>query len=248
MEKELEPHVILDEEEKEEEQPVVEEEKPQEEEVPVNEEQPVIEEAKSALAEAIKVLASSPSEDFENLDDESKKLLKEFALKQFNEELLARFAWMKNALLSLNNTLQKNLDDNEEFRVTSKQTLQKNVQILEDQVKGNQFNKILKPLANLYSTYFFMLDAPIDENKTRSNIEGILEEIEIILQDYNVEKIESKVGDDFNPVEFKIAKRVETNDESLDKKVALVRQPGWKKDRLVLVPLRADIYEFKAGE
>lgn len=91
-----------------------------------------------------------------------------------------------------------------------------------------------------------MLDAPIDEVKTKSNIEGILEEIESFLLDYNVEKIEASIEDDFDPLCFKISKRIETNDLSLDKKVAAIKQPGWKKDRLVLVPLRADMYVYVA--
>lgn len=196
------------------------------------------------IKNAIDVLFDANLDDLHNLDESTKNKLV-FLLKSFSlDEVTDQINWTVKTLLGINNLLQKTVDDNEEFRTTSKVTLQKNVQLLEDQVKGTQFNKLLKPIAQLYSNYVFMLDAPIDERKTLSNIEGILEEIECFLDDFGVTKIEAKIGDDFDPLNFKISKKIETNDISLDKKVACVKQPGWKKERFVLVPLRADMYVY----
>lgn len=230
----------LDEEIKNQEVPETKEETPKAE--PAKEEEP---KEKTELEKAIELLSSTEEKELDALDEEHQKLLSDFLTKRENEEVISRLNWLKNATNKLYQVLEKNLDENEEFRVTSKTTLQKNVQILEDQVKLNQFNKILKPLAQLYSNYAFMLTSPIDGEKTRSNIEGILEEIEVLLSDYNVEKIEANVNDPFNPVDYKVAKRIVTNDPSLDKKVAAVIKPGFKKDRIVLVPLRADMYVYK---
>lgn len=200
----------------------------------------------SDLENAVNVLLNASKDDFNNLNKEVIEKLKTNFTQLLYENVLNNFEKLNDEIRQTNNLVKKCIADNEEFKVTSKTTLQNNVQILEAQVKENQFNKILKPIAFLYSNYAFMLDAPIDEVKTRSNIEGILEEIESFLLDYNVEKIEASIGDDFDPLCFKISKRIETNDLSLDKKVAAIKQPGWKKDRLVLVPLRADMYVYVA--
>lgn len=229
-----------------EEVPVIEApvEEPKPEEVP---ETPVEEEARavaSPLEEAIGLLAKATPEELDALGDEAKATLAGFLSANVPTVLASRLDWTKNALTSLHGILKKVLEENEEFRVTSKTTLQKNVAILEEQVKGTSLNKLLKTVAGFYSTYCFMIDAPIDENKTRSNIEGIFEELEGFLCDYDCELVRAKVGDDFDPIVAKIAKRIPTSDASLDKKIAAVRSPGWKKGRIVLVPMRADMYEY----
>lgn len=219
----------------------IEEEKPQEEAAP--EEAPVEEES-NPLKEAIKLLANASKEDLDALDDEAKEMLMKFQSEQDLRNIEARLSFISKAIDAFQSTIVKSLDDNEEFRTLSKMTLQKNVSLLEDQVKLNQFNRILRPLSALYSNYEFMLEAPIDEKKTRSNIEGILEEIEVLLEEYGAEKITAKVNDDFDPLRFKIAKKIETNDPNLDKKVAAVKACGWKKEKIVFVPLRADMYVY----
>ena len=200
--------------------------------------------APSPLSEAIALLAKATPEELDALGEEEKAALAAFVQARVPEVISARLDWTKNALTSLHGILKKALEENEEFRVTSKATLQKNVAILEEQVKGTSLNKLLKTVAGFYSTYCFMIDAPIDESKTRSNIEGIFEELEGFLCDYDCEIVRAEPGDPFDPLTAKIAKRIPTPDQSLDKKVALVRAPGWKKGRIVLVPMRADMYEY----
>ena len=221
-------------------------EQTQEEQVEEQKEEPTpVEEVKAnPLADAIKVLSEASKEDLEALDEESKQLLAKLQSEQDLRYIESRLSFISKAIDAFQSTIVKSLDDNEEFRTLSKLTLQKNVGLLEDQVKLNQFNRILRPLSALYSNYEFMLDAPIDEKKTRSNIEGILEEIEVLLEEYGAEKITAKVGEVFDPLRFKIAKRIETNDQTLDKTVAGVKSCGWKKDRIVFVPLRADMYVY----
>ena len=266
-EKELEPKISLDDldnpevEVKEEEPAPKEEEKAEElaqEEASVEEpskeeeakeeqakEEPAPEEAKpNPLKEAIALLANASNEEFDALDDEAKEMLEKFKSEQDLRNIESRLSFISKAIDAFQSTIVRSLDDNEEFRTLSKLTLQKNVSLLEDQVKMNQFNKILRPLATLYSNYEFMLEAPIDEKKTRSNIEGILEEIEALLEDYGAEKITAKVGDDFDALRFKIAKKIETNDPNLDKKVAAVKACGFRKEKIVFVPLRADMYVY----
>lgn len=199
---------------------------------------------KRKLQGAIEVLSNVSLDEIKELDDECFEKFKVVLKRIFVDEVIEKINSSMNELTKMNTLLRKSLDENEEFRVTSKVTLQKNVQLLEDQVYGSQFNKFLKPIAQLYSNYAFMLETPIDEVKTKSNIEGILEELESFLEDYGVEKIEANVGDDFNPLNYKIVKKIETSDVSLDKKVAAVKQPGWKKERNVLVPLKADMYVY----
>ena len=228
----------------------VKEEKPQEEEpqAETQEEEKPVEEAPveeiNPLKEAIKLVANASKEEIDVLDDEAKELLAKLQSEQDLRNIESRLSFISKAIDAFQSTIVKSLDENEEFRTLSKLTLQKNVSLLEDQVKMNQFNRILRPLSSLYSNYEFMLDAPIDEKKTRSNIEGILEELEALLDEYGAEKVTAKVGDEFNPLLFKIAKKVETNDPNLDKKVAAVKACGWKKDRIVFVPLRADMYVY----
>lgn len=201
-----------------------------------------------SLTDAIDVIFLADEKELGNLNEEYKKKLETIKKSNITDNLEEKVNWTVRALNNINASLLKTLEENEEFRVTSKVTLQKNVQLLEEQVKGNQFNKLLRPIAQLYSNYEFMLSAPIDEEKTRSNIEGILEEIESFLMDYGIEKIEANVGDDFDPLNFKISKKIETDDINLDKKVANVKQPGWKKERFVLVPLRADMYVYNENK
>ena len=213
---------------------------------PTSEVEENVEEQKeeNPLKEAIMLLANASKEDIESLDDEAKEALAKLQSEQDLRNIEAKLSFISKAIDAFQNTIVRSLDDNEEFRTLSKFTLQKNVTLLEDQVKLNQFNRILRPLSALYSNYEFMLDAPIDEKKTRSNIEGILEEVEALLEEYGAEKIEAKVGEPFNPLLYKIAKKVETNDQNLDKTVAAVKSCGWKKDRIVFVPARADMYVY----
>lgn len=236
--KEESPEVDLDEEE------TKDEEREKESPEVVSNEEEIKEEKENPLKEAIKLLANATKEDIDALDEESKTLLENLSHKEDLMEIDNKLEFIKNAIDAFQKTIVRSLDDNEEFRTLSKNTLQKNVGLLEEQLKFTQFNKLLRPLSALYSNYEFMLDAPIDEKKTRSNIEGILEEIEYLLEEYGAEKLTAKIGDDFNPLLFKIAKKVETNDINLDKKVAAVKCCGWKKDRIVFVPLRADMYVY----
>ena len=247
---------ILTEQQPLEEEKPVEEEKPLEEpkpeeaqEEPAPEEEKPVEEVKpSPLEEALDLLMKATPEEIDALPPEKKEAYQKWMAERIPEGVAAELDWLKKAMLSFSKVLEKTLNENEDFRVLSKQVLQKNVQILEDQVKFNQFNKILKPLASICSTYNFLLDLPIEDRKLKSNIEGILEEIEAILEEYGVARIEAKEGDPFDPLSGKISTRIPTDNPDLDKKVALFRTPGFKKDRVVLVPMRADIYEYKPAE
>ena len=226
-------------EEKKEEEPLDEEKAPEEEEEKEEEPKP------SPLEEAIKLVLSASEEDLATLSEETKKAYDEWAAKRINEGVAAELKWLKAATTSLANALKKNLDENEEFRILSKNTLQKNVQLLEDEVKFNQYNKILKSLATIYSTYCFVLETEIEDRKLRSNIEGIFEEMEILLEDYGVEKVVAKEGDAFDPVSSKVAKRIPTSDPALNNTVACFKQPGFKKGKVVLSYLRADMYVYE---
>lgn len=229
-----------------------EQEAPAEEQAPV-EEEPKPEEAPqeeneelNLLEQSISIVLSATPEQIEALPQNYRDALQDFFRKKVDEEVARSLSWQKAAIERLYEILRKNLDENEEFRVLSKTTLQKNVQVLEDQVKFNQYNKILKSLCTIYSTYAFILDTEISDPKLRSNIEGLFEELDIVLEEYGVEKVTAKVGDEFDPVISKIAKRIPTSDPNLDKKVAAFKAPGFRKGKVIFSYIRADMYVYEA--
>ncbi len=225
------------------EKPLVEEEKPVEEEEEKQEEEKQAE--PNPLIDALHLVMNASEEDIANLPEEEAEAFRVWAAKNVDQAISTDLKWVKNAITTLSNVMKKNLDENEEFRVLAKNTLQKNVAILEDQAKYNLFNKMFKNICQIYSTYCFILNSEIADPKLRSNIEGIFEELDMFFEDYEVEKVTAKVGDEFDPTVAKIAVRVPTDDPALDKKIALMKAPGFKKGKVVLTYMRADIYIYQ---
>ena len=203
------------------------------------------EEASSPLVDALALVLNASEEELAALPEESRKAYEDWVAARINADTVNRLEWVKKAVFALRDSLIKTQEETDEFRILAKNTLQKNVQLLEDQVKFNQYNKILKELATIYSTYCFMLNDTEMDPKLYSNIEGIFEELQVLLEDYGVEKVTAKEGDDFDPLTSKISKRIPTDNPELDKKVAAYKAPGFKKGKVILSYLKADMYVYQ---
>ena len=258
----MENEEILETPQTEEQEPLPEpvEEEPQAEPAPEAEQEPLPEgepeeepegepeaevEAPSPLADALALVLNASEEELAALPEESKKAYEDWVASRLNLDTVNRLEWVKKAVFALRDSLIKTQEETDEFRVLAKNTLQKNVQLLEDQVKFNQYNKILKELATIYSSYCFMLNETDIDPRLYSNIEGIFEELQVLLEDYGVEKVTAKEGDDFDPLTSKISKRIPTDNPELDKKVAAYKAPGFKKGKVILSYLKADMYVYQ---
>lgn len=84
----------------------------------------------------------------------------------------------------------------------------------------------------------------VDQN-WRMGIEYILKQFQTTLEKYGVTEIETKEGDSFDPNIHQALETVETEDESLNEKIAVVMQKGYKMKDTVIRPVKVKTYQVK---
>lgn len=84
----------------------------------------------------------------------------------------------------------------------------------------------------------------VDQN-WRMGIEYILKQFQTTLEKYGVTEIETKEGDSFDPNMHQALETVETEDGSLNEKIAVVMQKGYKMKDTVIRPVKVKTYQVK---
>lgn len=145
--------------------------------------------------------------------------------------------------IALKSSVQNMVKVADDFKTDVKIRLQKENELLREDLKHNSFNPILKKLASLYSTYYFMFDEEMDP-KTKGNIVSILEQIREIIEDYDGELTISKENSPVNSQISRVITKVQTGNPELDKCVAQSLKPGFRKENINLLPEAVSMYVY----
>jgi molecular chaperone GrpE (heat shock protein) len=78
--------------------------------------------------------------------------------------------------------------------------------------------------------------------------DGLVMQVETILENYDVEIYKSKPGDDFVPLRQKAAARVATDDPSMDKKIAESLGSGYAMDDKSIFPEKVKVFVYEKPE
>jgi molecular chaperone GrpE len=105
----------------------------------------------------------------------------------------------------------------------------------------------LLPVLDAYDMAFANKEAweKVEKN-WRMGVEYIHQQLIKVLNDNGIDEISTKEGDTFDPVLHEPMENIETEDASLDHKIAKVIQKGYKAKDKILRPARVGIYSKKA--
>lgn len=139
--------------------------------------------------------------------------------------------------------LTQDLRENATFRIQVRQGMQHDLDVLKDQLSGEQFNPILREIATVYSEYQVLLEEDIPP-RARKNLMALFEQLEDILDDYGAEVIRSEVGTVRKTRSCKIINKIMTGDSELHNTIVVSRKPGVMRGQVVLYQELVDVYVF----
>lgn len=144
------------------------------------------------------------------------------------------------------------LRDNATFQIQVRQGMQQDLEVLKKQLKGEQFNPLLKEIAAIYLKeiaaiyveYYSLLDDKEISGHAKKNLISLFEQLEDILRDYGAEIYRSEIGSSRKTRVCKIIGKVATDQKEKHNTIALSRRPGVIRNRNVLSPEFVDVYVY----
>lgn len=140
--------------------------------------------------------------------------------------------------------LTQTLRDNATFQIQVRQGMQRDLDILKEQMNGEQFNPLLKEIASVYVEYQTLLDDESISERSRKNLHALFEQLEDMLSDYDAEVCGSEVGSVRQTRTCKIIEKIPTGDQEKHNTIAASRKPGVVRGRSVLYPEFVDVFVF----
>ena len=140
--------------------------------------------------------------------------------------------------------LMQTLKDNATFQIQVRQGMQKDLDMMREQISGEQFDPLLREIATLYVEYKCLL---CNENMTgllSKNLQSLFEQIEDMLNDYGAEVYVSVVGALRHPKASKIIEKIPTGNKEQHNTVALSRKPGVIRGNTILYPEFIDVFVY----
>ena len=125
--------------------------------------------------------------------------------------------------------LVQSLRENVNFQNQVRQGMQKELETLKEQQRGEQFTPILKSVATVCVEYRKLLADEAIPKRLRRTLSLMFDELEDILSEYDAEVFSSAVGEQRRPLLTKIVNTVVTNDRNLHNTIARSRRPGDRK-------------------
>ncbi len=143
--------------------------------------------------------------------------------------------------------LVQSLRENVNFQNQVRLGMQKELDVLKEQQRGEQFTPILKAIAAVCVEYRKMLTDESISRRTRRTLKLLFEELEDILSEYDAEVFTSAVGESRRPLLTKIVSTVTTGDKTLHNKIARSRRPGVTRNGRPLYREFVDVYVYDAA-
>ena len=143
--------------------------------------------------------------------------------------------------------LVQSLRENVNFQNQVRQGMQKELETLKEQQRGEQFTPILKSVAAVCVEYRKILSDDALSKRTRRTLTLMFDELEDILSEYDAEVFSSAIGEQRRPLLTKIVNTVTTDDKNLHNTIARSRRPGVMRNGRPLYREFVDVYVYDAN-
>ena len=140
--------------------------------------------------------------------------------------------------------LVQSLRENVNFQNQVRQGMQRELEVLKEQQRGEQFTPILKSVATICVEYRKILADETIPKRTRRTLRLMFDELEDILSEYDAEVFSSEVGEQRRPLLTKIVNTVSTADKNLHNTIARSRRPGVIRNGRPLYREFVDVYVY----
>lgn len=143
--------------------------------------------------------------------------------------------------------LVQSLRENVNFQNQVRQGMQRELESLKEQQRGEQFTPILKSIAAVCVEYRKVLADETISRRSRRTLKLMFDELEDILSEYDAEVFSSAIGEPRRPLLTKIVNTVATGNKNLHNTVARSRRPGVMRNGRTLYREFVDVYVFDAA-
>ena len=143
--------------------------------------------------------------------------------------------------------LVQSLRENVNFQNQVRQGMQRELENLKEQQRGEQFTPILKSVAAICVEYRKLLADESISRRTRRTLKLMFDELEEILSEYDAEIFTSTVGEPRRPLLTKIVNTVTTSNKDLHNTIAKSRRPGVMRDGRTLYREFVDVYVYDSN-
>ena len=143
--------------------------------------------------------------------------------------------------------LVQSLRENVNFQNQVRQGMQRELDDLKEQQRGEQFTPILKSIAAICVEYRKLLTDESISKRTRRTLKLMFDELEEILSEYDAEVFTSEIGEPRRPLLTKIINTVATGNKNLHNTVARSRRPGVMRGGRTLYREFVDVYVYDAA-
>lgn len=136
------------------------------------------------------------------------------------------------------------LRENVSFQNQVRTGMQRELDALKEQQRGEIFTPILKAIAAVCVEYRKLLADETLSRRTRRTLELLFDELEEILSEYDAEVFTSAVGEQRRPLLTKIVNTLKTSDKNLHNTIAQSRRPGVVRNGRTLYREFVDVYVY----
>ena len=143
--------------------------------------------------------------------------------------------------------LVQSLRENVNFQNQVRQGMQRELDTLKEQQRGEQFTPILKAIATVCVEYRKVLTDEAIPRRTRRTLKLMFDELEDVLSEYDAEVFSSEAGEARRPLLTKIVNTVATGDKNLHNTIAKSRRPGVMRNGKTLYREYVDVYVYDAN-
>ena len=139
------------------------------------------------------------------------------------------------------------LRENINFQNQVRQGMYREIEMLKEQQRGEQFTPLLKEVAAVCVEYRRLLGEESLSEPVRRTLQLMFDQLEDILADYGAELSISQVGEQRRPLLTKIINTIATGDPTLHNSVAKSRRPGVVRAGYPLYREYVDVYVYDAS-
>lgn len=136
------------------------------------------------------------------------------------------------------------LRENVNFQNQVRQGMYRELEMLKEQQRGEQFTPLLKEVAAVCVEYRRLLGEENLSDNVRRTLQLMFDQLEDILADYGAELSISNVGEPRRPLLTKIINTIATGDPTMHNTVAKSRRPGVVRSGYPLYREYVDVYVY----
>jgi len=133
---------------------------------------------------------------------------------------------VREALERQEKMLAQALRENASFQHQVRQGMLRDLEILKEQQRGEQFTPLLKEISAVCVEYRSILNEEAIPENARRTLHLLFDQLEDILADYGAELFISQIGEARNPLLTKVINTIANGDESKHNTIARSRRAG----------------------